>query len=252
MKKSTLFLASAFTLLSLVSCDKSIEETTYVIDFEDVVLGDDGLQNGSDLTGNLLNGSYYSEIFSSSIGLLNIYTTSDWGDYWTGFSVSSKTDKTTAGYLNQYSTIAGKGAENSLKFALAYDTATILLPYIDSYQKAKSMMVTNSTYSYLDMKNGSDFSKKFESGDWFKIIIKGFFQNKLTNTVEFYLADFRNGKSILLNDWEKVDISSLGIVEKMTVSFDSSDKNSYGVRTPKYVCIDNISLSRTESCGCIN
>lgn len=250
MKKGRLFLAVAFVIPFFVSCDKTIEETPYTIDFEDVVLDNNGLKNGSDLSGNLLDDSYYSEIFSSSVGLLNIYTKSDWGDYWTGFSVSTKTDTISSGYMNQYSSIAGKGAENSVKFALAYDSATMSLPFINAYQKPKSLMLTNSTYAYLDMKNGSDFSKKFENGDWFKVIIKGFFQNKITNTVEFYLADFRNGKKVLVNDWKKVDISSLGVVEKITISFDSSDKNSYGVRTPKYVCIDNIVLTHSESCGC--
>lgn len=247
MRKKNLFFVIIIVLITLVSCDDSDKETICVIDFEDVLLDNNGLKNGSDLSGNLKNGNYYNEIQSGTVKLLNIYSKSEWGDYWTGFSVSSKADITTSGYLNQYSTIAGKGADNSVNFALAYDSATIILPYIINYQKPKSMMVTNSTFTYFDIKNGSNYSKKFENGDWFKVIIKGAFQEKITQTVEFYLADFRNGKSSIIDKWEKIDISSLGTVEKITISFDSSDKNIYGVRTPKYVCIDNIVLLKSEN-----
>ena len=39
------------------------------------------------------------------------------------------------------------------------------------------------------------------------------------------------------------DISSLGIVNKIIITFDSSDKDEYGILTPTYVCIDNLVYS---------
>jgi hypothetical protein len=101
-------------------------------------------------------------------------------------------------------------------------------------------MLTNSTYTYLDMLNGSGFSKKFTTNDWFKVIITGYLNKIKTASVECYLADFQNGKADLLNTWKKVDMSALGNVNHVTFTFDSSDKSGEWLNTPAYVCIDNI------------
>jgi hypothetical protein len=62
------------------------------------------------------------------------------------------------------------------------------------------------------------------AGDWFKLIITGFLNKAQTAVVEYYLADFRDGKSFLSNKWNKVDVSALGKVDKVVFTFDSSDK----------------------------
>jgi len=68
--------------------------------------------------------------------------------------------------------------------------------------------------------------------------------NNVTGAVDYYLADFRNGKSYLTNQWVKVDLSSLGKVDNLIFLFDSSDKGTFGVNTPKYVCIDNLEFEQ--------
>ena len=148
--------------------------------------------------------------------------------------------------------MAGSGAYNSKKFALAYDSATIVCPVnaVGNF-KVKSMMLTNSTYAYKAMLNGSEFNHAFSqandggNGDWFKVIIKGYLSSSETGRVEYYLADFRSEKSFISKAWEKVDVSSLGEVDRMSITFDSSDK-AYGfINNPVYVCIDNIEFEQT-------
>jgi len=247
MKTSKLIFAIAILGLVFTSCVQD-DKTTVVVDFEDVKLDTTGYWNGSDKAGTLINGSYSGSFQSSSANLqfLNTFIPSTWGDYWAGLACSSKNDTLTAGYNNQYSVIAGSGALKSAKFGLAYDTATINIPNTTATTEIKSIMLTNSTYAYFEMKNGG-FGKKFTTGDWFKVIIKGYFDATETGAVEFYLADFRDGKSKLLKIWEKVDLSSLGKVNKIQFTFDSSDKGMFGVNTPKYVCLDNIELEQTIS-----
>ena len=145
--------------------------------------------------------------------------------------------------------MAGAGALNSRHFGLVYSPGSFTCPAtINGAYSIKSMMVTNSTYAYLDMKNGSVYSKKFVAGDWFKVIIKGFKAKTPTSSVDVYLADFRNGKSEILKTWRKVDISALGQVDSVAFSFDSTDKDPvYGMNTPAYVCIDNIEFTQTIS-----
>jgi len=239
MKKNNLFFAAIMLICVLTSCQSEKKTSTTLIDFEDVTLNSTGYWNGSDQSG----------FFNSANGIfINKGDQSGEAFYWRGFSCSSKTDIITQGYTNQYSVMAGKAALGSSQFALAYDTATVNITYTNHYNRVKSVMLTNSTYSYLAMVNGTDYSHVFSAagdngkGDWFKVIIKGFMGNNETGRVQYYLADFRNGKTFISKEWEKVDLSSLGQVDRLVFTFDSSDK-SYGyINNPTYVCMDNIEL----------
>lgn len=237
MKKNNLIFAVLTFALVFVSCVPETNLQTTVIDFENVTLNSDSIWNGSDLTGSLVLGD---------VAFKNHYN-AQWGS-WSGFAASSKTDTKTIGYANQYSTIAGSGALNSKKFGLLYgSTSFTSKANIDGNYTINSIMLTNSTYTYLDVKEGSDFSKKFVANDWYKVILNGYLNKANTGTVEYYLADFRDGKSFISNTWTKVDLKALGKVDSVAISFDSSDKAQFGMNTPAYVCIDNIEFTQTIS-----
>lgn len=105
------------------------------------------------------------------------------------------------------------------------------------------MWVCNSTYATLSMRNGDNYAKRFTSGDWFKMIVDGYAADGTpTATEEFYLADFRtNTAGGIKYGWNELDLSSLGEVNTIKISFDSSDKSALGyLNTPAYVCIDDI------------
>lgn len=252
MKTKTFFSLVLVALVFLTACEKTPKDHLIVNDFEDVILQRGSWIDGSAKQGQLQQGSYFSNIITGTVQLLNKYTEGEWGGFWSGFALSAAIDSVTPGFVNQYSTIAGSGFNGSANFALAYDSAIIFLPYINSYQKPQSVMLTNSTWAYFDMKHGSDFSKKFAAGDWFKVIITGFLGGNETGKVEFYLADFRNAKSIIVREWTKVNLTSLGTTDLLTFTFDSSDKGPWGINTPKYVCIDDLVVAVSENCGCVN
>jgi hypothetical protein len=98
------------------------------------------------------------------------------------------------------------------------------------------------------MKNGDAFAKKFGGADgtdedWFKLNIIGLNNGTITDTVEFYLADFRsedNAEDYLVDEWEWVDFSELGAVDKIVFSLSSSDVGQWGMNTPAYFCMDNL------------
>jgi len=242
MKKSNLFLVVIAAAFVFVSCEPEDETKTTLVDFEDVVLSVDGSWNGSDLSGTPLKEeawgtpitNYYGSFSSTSINFNNIYT-SEW-DSWKGFACSSKTDTVTAGWGNQYSVSSGIGAFNSTKFALAYESASFTCPSDNNGPfSIKSLMVSNSTYAYRYM-------KAFTKGSWLKVIVTGYISNIETSKVEYYLSDFRDNKNVLLNKWDKVDVSALGSVDKVTLTVESND-----VMAPAYVCIDNIEFTQTIS-----
>lgn len=242
MKSIKFLLSVAIVALLFTSCQPetvipdSVTVST-VVDFENVKLNSDSIWNGSDGSGAFttkiatFNNNYNSTYFS-----------------WSGFACSAKRNIVTEGYGNQYSVSAGSGALGSKQFALAYSTATLLCDSnVYGNFSIKSLMLTNSTYAFLDMKNGSAYSKKFVDGDWYKVTVTGYLNNAKTASVDYYLADFRNGKAFLSNTWNKVDVSALGKVDKVTFSFDSSDHGNWGMNTPAYACVDNIEFTQTIS-----
>lgn len=236
MKTSKFFLLSTVVAMTLVACKPESNVQTTVVDFEGVTLNADSIWNGSDLSGSFVS---QNAVFN------NVYN-SQWFS-WSGFACSAKTDTKTPGYANQYSSIAGSGALNSKKYAVAYGTASFTCkPNQYGNFNIQSLMLTNSTYAYLDMQTGTPgVSKKFADGDWFKIIFNGYLNKLNTGKVEYYLADFRNGKSFMANTWNKLDVSTLGKVDSVAISFDSSDTGQWGINTPTYVCIDNITFTQT-------
>lgn len=231
MKTTNLILSLAILGFSFISCKQETEINTTVVDFEDVAMNPDSISKTSSFISGNSNFSINDDAF------------------WNGGIVSSShNDTVTIGYKNQYSSITGSGALNSKQYGVVYSPGSFTCPAnINGTYSIKSMMVTNSTYAYLDMKNGSVYGKIFATGDWFKVIIKGFKTKVPTSNVEVYLADFRDGKSILLKTWKKIDLSALGQVDSVTFAFDSSDKGQFGMNTPAYACIDNIEFTQTIS-----
>ncbi|MDD3323056.1 MAG: DUF4465 domain-containing protein [Paludibacter sp.] len=258
MKKNSLFLVVVAFALLVVSCKNESEVTTKIIGFEDVTLNSDSIWDGSDKSGTAVSESafdsqitnYYGSFVSDSIEFKNVYT-AEWFS-WSGFACSAKIDTVTYGQTNQYSSITGSGAMNSTKYAVAYDSASVICPTnaMKTF-KIKNMMLTNSTWGYIAMLNGSGFGHKFSqlsdegNGDWFKVIIKGYLSSVVTGSVDYYLADFRDGKSFISNEWIKVDVSSLGEVDRVSFTFDSSDKAFGFINNPTYVCVDNIEFEQT-------
>ena len=218
-----------------------------VATFEDVALGEQGFWNGSDLSGEEDSGNYYGSFTSSVFSFDNIYTAA-WGSYM-GFACSSLTDTITSEYMNQYSPKAGEGANGSAQFALAYENAaTFNCTYKEGYTNntLKSVMVTNGTYVYNEIRDGGAYSKKFESGDWFKVTFTGYKGETETGSVDYYLADFRDGKTYINKEWVEVDLTPLSDATTVMITFDSTDKGQFGVNTPKYVFIDNLTIEQTK------
>ena len=225
--------------------DNIISENHDKVTFEDLPFK---YWNGRNLTGGFSMDSAY---------FVNYYTISDYGEFASGWIFSMMTDTVTAGYTNPYSAMAGKGYDGSLKYAVAnvssYSGATYIIP--DTVRKINGFYVTNNSYAYLSMRDGDTFAKKFggdsgDDADWFKLTVKGWNGGTQTNSVDFYLADYRfsdNTQDYILKDWKFVDLSSLGFVDSLTFELSSSDTGAYGMNTPSYFCLDNLSLGEKQN-----
>ncbi len=206
--------------------------------FENLNLSSNTYWNGKDFSGGFTSGTAYFEN----------YFDSTYGDYWEGFAVSTTTNDTSGTYLNQYSAITAKGYNNSKSYALMYKNGILRLTGSAMGKQVGGFYITNSTYAYSDMQNGSSFSKKFggltgDDPDFFKVII-GAWKNGVVkqDSIAFFLADYRfpdHSKDYILKTWSWLDLTKLGDVDSLRFYFLSSDTGTYGINTPQYFCMDN-------------
>ena len=226
--KKTLLIAISFLSLSVSS-------VAQVANFDALALDSASYWNGSDLSG-----AYVEEGFNFS----NYYDTAWYS--WSGFAVSNVMDNTTEGWANQYGVSAGM-ANSGDNFAVATFGASIS----SEARVVDGFYITNSTYAALSMLNGDDFAKKFggetgDESDWFKLSVIGKLDSVITDTVDFYLADFRfedNTEDYIVTDWTWLDLNTLGNVTEISFAWSSSDTGVWGMNTPVYFCMDDLTVN---------
>lgn len=112
----------------------------------------------------------------------------------------------------------------------------------------KGAYITNTTYAYLAVKDGNDggvsvVKGPFEDGDYFTVTAIGHAASgEEVGRSTFYLADYRDGKSSVVNTWEWFDWTPLANAAYVTFEMESTDTGDYGMNTPNYFCLDGITL----------
>ncbi|MDG1849480.1 MAG: DUF4465 domain-containing protein [Flavobacteriales bacterium] len=222
-------------LIALSFLAFSVNSNAQVANFDALTFDSTGVWNGSDLSG------FYEE---EGFRFYNSFNT-EWLS-WSGFAVSDVTDNSTEGWGNQYGVSSG-AAYSGANFAVATNSAKISL----SSRVVDGFYITNSTYAALSMLNGDDFAKKFggetgDDADWLKLSVIGKLDTVITDTVEFYLADYRfedNAQDYIVTDWTWVDLNALGHVSELSFEFSSSDHGDWGMNTPAYFCMDDLTVN---------
>lgn len=211
-------------------------------DFENFNIGLDSALNGSGLTGGFTAGSLF---------MPNNYNPA-W-NAWSGWAITSMRDTVTPGYLNDLSAYTGTG----------YNSSTYAVSYAPNYSKLElqnnafggivnGFYITNATYTYLSLRDGDGFAKKFggisgDDPDYLLLTIEKYKDGVLgAENVEFYLADYRfsdNSQDYIIDDWQYVDLTSLGDVDSLIFTLSSTDVGAAGMNTPAYFCIDDFTTA---------
>ncbi|MDR1022515.1 MAG: DUF4465 domain-containing protein [Prevotellaceae bacterium] len=239
---------------NVVTCPSVIVYDTVAIDFSDLALAANSHWDGSDSSGKFAGGK---AVF------LNSYNAacSSWG----GFAYSNQNDASATGITAQFDVYTATPSSSGI-FAVGYmDAFTPTIPTVtfDEPVVLQSADFALNTYAYKSMKDGDGFSKQFTTGDWYKITVKNVDSSGVaTDSLEVYLADFRDGKSvfvddwgesqevhltlfgettsILVNNWTNFSLAPLGTATKLTFEVSSTDNGPYGMNTPAYFCMDNL------------
>lgn len=199
--------------------------------------------------------NYFQDVNGSSFAKFkNENDTSGGMDYWSGYAFSKLKDSVSISYTNNdCAAFPASGHNNSDIYVVAYEnTWNTEMNTITLNHGIQSMYVTNTTIAYRSMQQGDGWAKKFGGStgndpDYFRIVFHGWSQgNLLADTVQFYLADFRDSNNVndyIVSDWRKVDFGMKFFdADSISYHLESSDTNSFGILTPAYFCIDDIEL----------
>ncbi len=237
-----------YTLVAACAIAGTINAQT-IINFENHALsGAESHDNGNDGIGAFdFNGTTFDYSYNMT------------GDYFSGFAISNHTDITTPGWMNQYSAYPGSGANGSSNFAIFYDFSNGGINTNSALVRIDSFALTNTTYTYLSMRDGDGYGKQFGSiydgggavdgtngEDFFSVWIFGENYNQTAiDSIEFFLADYRfanDSLDYIIDDWNLIDLTGFSFdVSSVRFAFTSSDVNSFGIKTPVYIALDNVS-----------
>lgn len=210
------------------------------------------------------------ELFWKSGDFTCVTFVDDWGSYGLYYYdvTVSNLQNTTFSWDNpsydQYAA-AGKAAQGSNYAVWYYNyNRDVAEPEYDRYviklgaaQVISGMAVTNNTYVVNAILNGDGMSEEeagkglpFHAGDYFKLIVVGYNNDEEVATAEFYLADFRADKEgekwVYAENWQWMDLTSLGEVDALGFKLETTKKNTYGATTPTYFCFDNLGGSPAD------
>ncbi len=217
------------------------------IGFESELTEADTFLNGAD-------GTTSFDISSISFPVAYDFDNNIWSGQW---AISTVRDSVTPNFTNLYGNRQGSGADGSSTFAVGQSpfggtplhftsSAPIQLTEVD---------ITNTTYAYFTIRDGNQFSKAFggttgEDPDYFYIRWVGYLEGNRTDSLDIYLADYRFPDSeddYILEDWTSYDLSQLGVIDSVTIEFYSSDTGQFGINTPLFFCMDEVSFEGSSS-----
>ncbi len=222
--------------------------TSNVATFEEIVLAAESNYNGAGAEGIEVTDSWGMSCIQSTFrsGKYEFTTVFNPTYYsWSGFAVSNETSTSYASYTtDQYRNCVGTGYDGSSNYAVVFPSSMhegIIMS--DGAETISGMYITNSAWNVNAYTEGDGMTPgAFDTGDWCKLTITGQHADGTTTDQEVYLADYRSedaASHYYINQWQWVDLSSLGEVAKIWFEVSSSRNNEWGMTTPGYFCLDN-------------
>jgi len=240
--------AALLTGLILAAWAGAAAATPLVVDFSDLTLAPDSFFNGGPTTN--------TGVWESG-GVLFGNRFTDWGGgfvSWNGFAYSNVNDTMTGDFTNQYAAFPGTAFAGTI-YAVGYSGSRAFID-LPAGMLPTSVRLTNTTYTARDMVTGSGFSRAFGPGDFLTVTFTGYAGAAATGSgtgaTTFYLADFRDEKSLIVNTWELLDLAPLvaaGSPASIGLSWESSDMGQFGINTPTYVALDALTLAPVPEPG---
>ena len=150
--------------------------------------------------------------------------------------------------INYYSAYSLSTSDYGTSFITIEDNSQNFMP--------QGVYVCNHPWGYYGCTSGDGFATPLaEEGGYYKVTFNGVnIAQGTTKSVDFYLAERqysdRNSDGVINeNDnytstaWTWCDLTTLGAVDIIYITMDSSDKGEYGMNTATLVCLDGLKAS---------
>jgi hypothetical protein len=248
MKKQlqTILLYSCLALVSITYKGKA--QTNFSFENMSQLSGSNMYWNNSAQqdSGFVLNSVYFPCYYDSSF------------NYWSGgFALSRVSDTSTTGFGNLYGSRAGMGANGSQNYLVGQQNSVIYFDTLISFYPI-GVDICNSTYAALSMQNGDMFAKKFggvtgNDPDYFRILAVAYDKQSIAfDTAIFYLSDFtfsNNSQDYIVEDWQtfNFNFNNQTPVYKLEFALQSSDNGTFGMNTPAFYTLDNLSFNSNSN-----
>ena len=245
MKTNKFLLMAAIACAAFTSCSTQDNPTgnptkpdVTVVTFEDQTLNADGYWCGDETGTEFDNWGQkgYNCLYKENSVTFPVNYTPAWAS-WMGYAISSRTE---TGYktLNpdQFNNITGKAYQGKNFCVVQTYGETI---DFDAAVDIQGFYFTNNAWTVDAILNGDGMTPgKFEVTDWLKCTVTGTKADATTATVDIMLA--QNGTYV--NSWQWADLTALGKVVSLSFAFTGTKNNDYGLTTPAYMCIDNLTF----------
>lgn len=173
----------------------------------------------------------------------------DWGSYGMGYS-SMQVVNYKNGFVpdgnDVYLATAANGAAAGNNFGVCnimglYEEMLLTPTTISGMAVTNTMLAANSVFQ------GDAYAAGLSEGGYFRLNITGLKDGVVKGTVNYNLANYPvGGEMTFAENWQWVDLSSLGIVDNLQFSLEGTDM-SYGyLNTPSYFCVDQIGGVATD------
>ena len=168
-----------------------------------------------------------------------------YGKYYSSYALSNKT--TTDGKVSDFALESACGkAKSGKNYAVWFDNAWYggSKVTLDVPSAITGFYVTNTTSTVDAIINGDGMSTVaggFQNGDYLKLTVTGYdAEGNEGNSIDYILAEAKDGKIYYVKDWRWVDLSALGVVSAIETKLTGTKTNTYGLTTPTYFCMDDL------------
>lgn len=158
-----------------------------------------------------------------------------------GFTATNQTDTTTVSADN-YAAIVGHGAANNATYFVGDLNKTCSITFrTDALYgeplQPQFIMVTNATYTYWAMAEGTAQYAAFADADYLTLTIQALNKKGATTGREVQVDLARNGK--LLREWQRVDLTKLGECYGLYFSLEATGGvQDLSIPLPPRFCVD--------------
>ena len=232
VKKLTITALLSFSLLAKAQITEGFENS--MLDTVKLLNGSDGLRMHYFNTGEMTFPVKWDTTYKY------------WASGWAMSKIIDNTIENPNFTKHLYSAAPGFGVENGngKAFMVGQSGSFFFLQRRNSGDfPLKGFYVSNSTYAYNSMKFGDNFAKKFTPADYdtFVLSVKVYTKDSFIAEKRVYLADFRLGiNSYIASNWIEVIMPLSG--DSITFTLESSDNGDFGMNTPAYFALDEITL----------